>query len=138
MTEIEFLATLLLDAYVSDDIRKKVVARIIEVEQTRALPPAPGIIYQYIYQQPYQYPQYIISNTCQHTYPGAWGGTGSPSCTKCGQPMSTGGGAGGVQTNLTGYIGGSAGGGGGSAGNLSCLLGSGSGGGSGGAGGSRC
>lgn len=78
---------------------------ISALQTQMALKPTTTI--QYI---PYVQPHYITSQWgCQHEYPSLWGGTGLPSCIKCGKAISTGAG---VVPGLTiqGYVGGGFGG----------------------------
>lgn len=83
MTEIEFLAQLLLNHEMSDELKKTVISRIAEVEKNKntitinAPPPLvpmsptlPWIMVPVV--------------TCSHEYPTMWHGIHPPSCTKCG------------------------------------------------------
>jgi hypothetical protein len=74
MTEIQFLALLLLDDSVSLDLKKKLIDRIVEIENLKTVTPQSITITQ-------------TTPECQHTYPQLFSGTMPPSCTKCGKAM---------------------------------------------------
>lgn len=84
ITEIEFLVKLLSEDSMSDEMKLKLLARIAEVEQNRAIvnPFAPGLL-------PYiSSPTIVIPVPCIHEYPNQWGATIPPSCIKCGKQMA--------------------------------------------------
>lgn len=75
MTEIQFLAQFLLEPYLTEEMKRKIVERIVAVEDSKPVLTAPAPVYTYIY-------------PCQHTYPQFWGGTTAPRCTKCGEQQA--------------------------------------------------
>jgi hypothetical protein len=72
MTEIQFLAQLLLETYVPEEMKLKIIKRIVDVEASKPVLTTNAPVITYIY-------------PCNHTYPTMWGGTTAPRCTKCGE-----------------------------------------------------
>lgn len=89
MTEIQFLAQFILDESVPADVRKKMLDRIVELENTKvAIQPSPVIPLAPWYLNPIITPFTMPVDTCNHEYPNPWMSITSPSCKKCGKQAS--------------------------------------------------
>lgn len=105
MTEIQFLASLVLNESIPVEVRKQFVDRIVELEAQ--------IKTNTVYVPYYNYPTpYIYVTPCQHVWPSnPWASTNTPTCVKCGQRLYTGA-SGGYTYTYTGGAQGLTGGGG--------------------------
>lgn len=81
MSEIEFLAKLLLEDSIDKEVKEKIVNRIVELEQSKpftitlpTVPPTEVFIPS------------VFTPVCDHEYPNPWHGTIPPRCKKCGEP----------------------------------------------------